>query len=78
MQMPLCHFPPVCCHGPLTCCAATPLCLWQVWVPTEFNRRTFIAAGVDPAKLRVVEEGAGSLLGISNGESDLGMARSAS
>lgn len=29
----------------------------QVWVPTEFNRQTFIAAGVSARKLRVVEEG---------------------
>ncbi|KAI8475933.1 MAG: hypothetical protein J3K34DRAFT_517089 [Monoraphidium minutum] len=29
----------------------------EVWVPTEFNRGTFIAAGVSPSKLRVVEEG---------------------
>ena len=30
----------------------------EVWVPTAFNAATFAAAGVDPAKLRVVEEGA--------------------
>ncbi|GBF99949.1 hypothetical protein Rsub_12642 [Raphidocelis subcapitata] len=29
----------------------------EVWVPTEFNRKTFTAAGVDPRKLHVVEEG---------------------
>lgn len=28
----------------------------EVWVPTEFNRATFEASGVDPAKLRVVPE----------------------
>lgn len=29
----------------------------EVWVPTEFNRATFVAAGVKPSKLHVVEEG---------------------
>ena len=24
----------------------------EVWVPTEFNRRTFVSSGVDPAKVR--------------------------
>lgn len=28
----------------------------EVWVPSEFNARTFAAAGVDPRKIRVVEE----------------------
>jgi hypothetical protein len=29
----------------------------EVWIPTEFNRATFIAAGVTASKLRVVQEG---------------------
>jgi glycosyltransferase involved in cell wall biosynthesis len=29
----------------------------EVWVPTEFNRKTFAAAGVPEHKLRVVPEG---------------------
>eukprot|EP00877_Chromochloris_zofingiensis_P000172 jgi/Chrzof1/10155/Cz04g31010.t1 len=29
----------------------------EIWVPTEFNKQTFTAAGVDPAKLRVVPQG---------------------
>ena len=28
----------------------------EVWVPTKFGRDTFVAAGVDPAKVRVVAE----------------------
>lgn len=38
----------------------TPTCrcnrMDAVWVPTEFHKQTFAAAGVDPAKLRVVPE----------------------
>ncbi len=26
----------------------------EVWVPTEFHRRTFAASGVQPAKLQVI------------------------
>jgi glycosyltransferase involved in cell wall biosynthesis len=29
----------------------------EVWVPSEFNRQTFTAAGVDPGRLRVVHAG---------------------
>jgi glycosyltransferase involved in cell wall biosynthesis len=29
----------------------------EVWVPSEFNRETFVAAGVDPRKLRVLHAG---------------------
>jgi len=29
----------------------------EVWVPSEFNRQTFTAAGVEPSKLRVVHAG---------------------
>ncbi len=30
-------------------------------MPTEFNRASFVDAGVNPDKLRVVEEGANTL-----------------
>lgn len=29
----------------------------EIWVPSEFSRRSFAASGVDPSKLRVVAEG---------------------
>src|ERR1700730_8269508 len=29
----------------------------EVWLPSEFNRQTFTAAGVEPSKLRVVHAG---------------------
>jgi hypothetical protein len=38
-----------------------------VWVPTEFNRKTFTEAGVDPRKLRVVEEGEGARAAAATG-----------
>ena len=35
----------------------------EVWVPSEWQRDTFIASGVDAAKIRVVPEGVNTTVG---------------
>jgi hypothetical protein len=34
----------------------------EVWVPSRWQRETFVASGVDPAKIRVVPEGVNTTL----------------
>jgi hypothetical protein len=34
----------------------------EVWVPSEWQRETFVASGVDPKKIRVVPEGVNTTL----------------